>query len=77
MKLCEGNSTGRPVTGMTFPLPEAESDGNALAKASSARYGMARGDIEEAIRARITPPIRPKQPGGAPAFGRRKLGDEP
>lgn len=76
MKLCEGNSTGRPVTGVTLPLPEAASDGSALAKASAERYGMARSDIEEAIRARITPPIRPKQLGSAPAFGRRKLDGE-
>jgi len=76
MKLCEGNTTGRPVTGITLPLADAATDGSALAKASAERYGMARSDIEEAIRARITPPIRPKQPGSTPAFGRRKLGGE-
>lgn len=78
MKLCEGNSTGRPVTGMTLPLPELLSEGNVLVKASAQRYGLPRSEIETAIRARITPPIRTGRAasGNAPTFGRRKLDRE-
>ena len=51
--LCEHNTVGRPVTGKTLPLPEAESDGSALLQASAARYGTPRAEVETVIRSRI------------------------
>lgn len=53
-RLCEHNTVGRPVTGKTLPLPEAESDCSALLQASAARYGTPRAEVETAIRSRIT-----------------------
>src|SRR5258708_14958048 len=35
MRLCEQNSTGRPVTGVTLPLAEPSTDGTLLAQASA------------------------------------------
>lgn len=71
LRLNINNSTLRPVTGTTLPLPEALRDGRALAEASRQRYGTPRADIEAALRARIN---RPDQaPSGAP-LGRRRRG---
>jgi energy-coupling factor transporter ATP-binding protein EcfA2 len=76
MRLCEHNTTGRPVTGVTLPLPEAEGDGTELARWSAARYGSPRSDVEAAIHARITPSTLTKQGAQPTAFGRRKRGGE-
>ncbi|BCB84461.1 type IV secretory system conjugative DNA transfer family protein [Phytohabitans suffuscus] len=65
MRPCVEGSTLSPVTGRTLPLPEATTDGAALARASQQRYGVLRADVETAIRARIQPPAR-----GGGRFGR-------
>lgn len=75
MQLSEHNASGRPVTGVTLPLPDAESDGAELSERSAQRFGLLRSDIEDAIRARITPPSRRKQAANTLAFGRRNIGD--
>lgn len=74
-RLCEHNTTGRPVTGITLPLPEPATDGTALAQASAARHGMPRNEVEAAIRARTTPRQSTNYPTAGPTFGRRKIGD--
>ena len=74
-QLSESNAPARPVTGMTLPLPDAEREPVELACYSALRHGTARGEIEDALETRITPPQRGsgKSATGA-SFGRRKLG---
>lgn len=75
-QLSEANAAGRPVTGITLPLPEAERDPADLARYSALRHGVARSDIETALLARITPPQRgPSKAAAGSSFGRRKVGD--
>lgn len=49
-----GGVTLTPVTGTTYPLPEASRDGEALAQASRERYGMARDEVEAATVQRLS-----------------------
>lgn len=74
MRLCENSATGRPVTGVTLPLPDAQADGTELARHSAARYGSPRSDVEAAIRARTTPNRQTEQAARPLSFGRRKRG---
>lgn len=74
--LCERNSTGRPVTGVTLSLPDTDADGSELATYSAARYGVRRNDIEAAISARITPGDYSQPPAKQPTFGRRIVGKD-
>ncbi len=52
-----GGATLTPVTGQTYPLPEASTDGEALAKASRERYGVGRDDVEAATLERLRVPV--------------------
>lgn len=80
--LSDSSAVSSPVTGITLPLPDAEHDPAELLRSSAERYGMARSDIEAALRARLVPPARRAEPAehdkqqspSAPTFGRRKLG---
>lgn len=72
MRLCENNATGRPVTGLTLPLPEATADGTELARQSGTRYGLTREGVEAVLQARITPNKPAKEAAHPTAFGRRK-----
>jgi hypothetical protein len=76
MRLCENNATGRPVTGLTLPLPEATADGAELARRSGTRYGFPRSDVEAAIQARTTRSEPTKRAAQPTAFGRRKRGSD-
>ena len=60
-----------PVTGRTLPLSEPTRDGAALAAQSRARHGVARADVEAALRARIEVDSR-----RAHRLGRERLEDE-
>jgi len=71
LRLNINNTTHRPVTGKTLPLPDALRDGRALAEASRQRYGTAREDVEAALRARVGRPDE-ANPGGP--IGRRRRG---
>lgn len=51
-----GGATLTPVTGTTYPLPETFRDGEALAKGSRERYGIARDEVEAAALERLTAP---------------------
>jgi len=53
MRPCVDGVTATPVTGATYPLAAATTDGQALARASTARYGMVPADIEAALLARV------------------------
>jgi hypothetical protein len=53
MRPCIGGLTAAPVTGTTLPMSEPTIDGQALARASVARYGMAPDDIETELAARV------------------------
>ena len=68
MRLSVGGRTLQPVTGVTAALPEAGSNGAALAGYSSERYGVTRADVETALRARI------QTQGSSDQFGRRAVG---
>ncbi|WP_131732896.1 type IV secretory system conjugative DNA transfer family protein [Actinomadura formosensis] len=59
---CVGNVTLGPVSGRTLPLPEATTDGQALALASRQRFGRPRADVEVALMKRILP-------RGGPGYG--------
>lgn len=50
---CIDGRTASPITARTLPLPPAIRDGQALAQASRQRYGVARGDVEAALQARL------------------------
>lgn len=76
LHLCENNATGRPVTGVTLPLPEAEANGTDLVQRSAARYGSPRSAIEAAIHARSTPNRPTEQAAHPRSFGRRKRGSD-
>ncbi len=54
---CVGGATLTPVTGTTYPLPEASRDGEVLAQASRQRYGMARDEVEAATVDRLKVPV--------------------
>jgi Type IV secretion-system coupling protein DNA-binding domain len=77
---CVNGQTIAPVTGTTLPLPDAEREPDALAEASSDRYGSPRTAVEEALKARITPPGDRERHGAkrsgsldsGPTFGRRR-----
>ncbi|MEX5710150.1 type IV secretion system DNA-binding domain-containing protein [Parafrankia sp. FMc6] len=71
MRLNVNNTTLRPVTGKTLPLPDALRDGRLLAEASRQRYGTPREDVEAALRARVG---RQEQTGQPPTIGRRRRG---
>lgn len=53
LRPCVDGTTLSPVTGQTLPLPEAVTDGAALARASRERFGRGRGEVETALRRRI------------------------
>jgi hypothetical protein len=74
LRLSVNGATQRPVTGMTLPLPDARSDNSELSRASADRYGVARSEVEEAIRSRTTLGTRGEQTSPTTVFGRRKLG---
>jgi Type IV secretion-system coupling protein DNA-binding domain len=77
LRLSVDGQTGRPVTGVTLPLPEATIDADELTAESRAHYGVPRADIEAAIRARITPKkaaTSNDKTGSTTAFGRHKVG---
>ena len=63
---CVNGSTLGPVTGRTLPLVSATGDDSALARASRARFGTPRADVEAALRERLVGP-----PDG-PRFGRKR-----
>jgi hypothetical protein len=75
LRLCEHNTISRPVTGITLPLAQPDTDGSALATSSADRYGQSRSDVEAAISARVTPTSASTSASGAPQFGRRRLGE--
>lgn len=76
MRLCENSATGRPVTGLTLPLPDAQANGTELIRRSAERYGSPRSDIEAVIRARTTPSTAAKAATPPLSFGRRKRGSD-
>lgn len=79
LRLCVDGQTGRPVTGITLPLPDGSTDADELTAQSRARYGLPRTDIEAAIRARITPKKATtfdRNTGSSATFGRRKVGED-
>jgi hypothetical protein len=65
-----GGATLTPVTGTTYPLPEATRDGDTLACASRRRYGMARDEVEVATVQRLAVPTGKRS-------NREVFGDEP
>lgn len=71
MRLNINNTTLRPVTGKTLPLPDALRDGRQLADRSRQRYGTPREEVEAALRARVSgrPDSEPE-----PTLGRRRRG---
>jgi hypothetical protein len=71
VRLCVNGVTRAPVTMTTLPLGPVVREADELAAASRQRYGQPRGDVEAAIKARITPPGRTDSSG---AFGRRARG---
>ena len=68
-----------PVTGVALPLPPASRDGRALADASRRRYGLARHEVEAALRGRLTMPGGHRTAGSQTSshtpFGRRRRSD--
>jgi hypothetical protein len=52
-RFCVDGQTRPPVTGKTMPLGEPIRDAFALTKASRARYGVPREEVEAALRARV------------------------
>ena len=52
LRPCVGGRTLMPVTGTTYPLPEATTDGAALARDSRRRYGHCAADIDTQITGR-------------------------
>jgi hypothetical protein len=71
MRLSTGNTTLRPVTGVTLPLPDALRDARVLANQSRERYGRPRAEVEAGLRARVAG--REQQTDGSP-LGRRRRG---
>jgi hypothetical protein len=63
MRPCVDGATLGPVTGRTLPLPEATTDGPALACRAQERFGIARSEVEAALRGRIEVPRRPVNVG--------------
>ena len=68
---CIDGQTRAPVTGKTLPLPEPIRDPHQLARASRQRYGVARAEVEAALRDRITV----GNTAGGERFGRTRRGD--
>lgn len=66
-----GGQTLMPVTGTTLPLPEPTTNPRLVAARAADRYGMARGDIEAAMAARLERGARQPGEGG---FGRQRRG---
>lgn len=52
LRPCVDGATQRPITGITYPLPQPTRDGTALATVSRRRYGMPRDQINDQITAR-------------------------
>lgn len=75
-RLCEHNTTTRPVTGVTLPLPDPQVDGAAVAHRSASRYGVLREDVEAAIRIRTMSTKTMTRTTTATPFGRRKVGGD-
>ncbi len=71
LRLNINNTTHRPVTGKTLPLPDALRDGRTLAEASRQRYGTPRADVEAALHARVG---RPDEATPGAPLGRRRRG---
>ncbi|MEV7321224.1 type IV secretory system conjugative DNA transfer family protein [Streptomyces sp. NPDC093970] len=55
-----GGQTRPPTTGLTHPLSEPTHDPIMLAEQSRQRFGVARADVEEALRSRIETPAAGK-----------------
>jgi hypothetical protein len=53
LRLSIGGRTLSPVTGATVALPLSLNDGQAVARASQARYGSPRAEVEAALRTRV------------------------
>jgi len=62
LRPCVGGVTLLPVTGKTYPLPEATTDGAVLAADSRRRYGQSAADIGTQIaqRTRAAAPLPPR-----------------
>lgn len=69
LRLSLDGRTARPTTGITRPLPEPVSDGRAIRMASRDRYGVARGEVERALHARLQIPRSSQQFGKRPRQG--------
>jgi hypothetical protein len=63
MRPCVGGATIAPVTGRTLPLSESTIDGAALAVAAREHFGVARAEVEAALRARVEGPARRRRTG--------------
>lgn len=63
MRPCVNGATASPVTGRTLELGEPTGDGPALAEAARLRFGVARSDIEAALKARVEGPARQRRTG--------------
>jgi len=61
MRPCVDGKTLKPVTVRTLPLPAVTTDGAALARASQDRFGVARHEVEAALRARSQPGHQPRR----------------
>lgn len=72
MRLASGNSTARPVTGVTRPLPKPTVDADALRTVLRLRDGVSGDDVDTALRTRTGIP-RTAVPPESPTFGARKI----
>jgi type IV secretory pathway TraG/TraD family ATPase VirD4 len=70
LRLSIGGKTRAPITGSTLPLLDATQDAAAVARRSRERHGVARADVETALRARLA--VETTVPGQR--FGRRREG---
>ena len=69
LRPCVDGATLAPVTGRTLPLPPPTTDGTALARASQQRWGVARSEVEAALRVRADGPARQRRTGRQPTGG--------
>jgi type IV secretory pathway TraG/TraD family ATPase VirD4 len=69
MRPAVDGATLAPVTGRTLPLPPATTDGQALGAASRQRFGVARGEVEAALRSRVMGPTSRRRMGRAEMGG--------
>jgi hypothetical protein len=72
MRPCVNGVTTAPVTGKTLPLDEPVRDPRDLARASRERHGVARAEVEAALRSRLE---TGKSSGGR--IGRSRRGGSP